>query len=90
MLFSGNVFGKHYFYEYNVNYNVIRIWISVIIPYHIVNYYMKTIVDMQNETDFFYHFNEFEKYRDLEQVFWKIDDELLVYLVLSLMYVSMR
>ena len=83
MLFNSNVFGKQYFYEYNVNYNVIRIWISVIIPDYTVNFYMNTIVGMQNEKDFFYHCNEFEYNRDFEPVFGKIDDALLVYLVLS-------
>ena len=42
------------------NYTSICIRIRVIIPYHIVEYFINTIDDMQNEKDFFSCCNEFE------------------------------
>ena len=44
--------------------NDIRIYIHVVIPYHIVDYYTNTIDDMQNGMDFFYHCNDFENMLD--------------------------
>ena len=41
---------------------------SIIIPYHIVDYYTNTIGDMQNEMYFFYHCNKFEYNHDYEKV----------------------
>ena len=41
-----------YLYNYKNNYIIFLICISVIIFY-----YMNTIGDMQNEKDFFYHYN---------------------------------
>ena len=49
----------------------------------IVDYYMNTIGDMQNEMDFSYHCNEFEYNHDFEQVFQQIYDALLEYVVLG-------
>ena len=43
--------------------------VRVNILYHIVDYYMNTIDDMQNEKDFFYHCNEIENDHDFEIVF---------------------
>ena len=37
---------------------------------------------MQNEKDFFYHYNEFVWFQDFERVFWKNDDAKLVYEIL--------
>ena len=56
-------------------YTSICIRISVIILYHIVDCYMNTIGDMQNEMDFFYYCNEFV----YNQGYVKV----LVYLVLD-------
>ena len=47
----------------------ICIRIHVIIPHHIVDYYMNNIDDMQNEMDFFYHCKKFEYNHDCEQGF---------------------
>ena len=44
---------------------------------------MNTIVDMQNEKDFFYHWKKFEYNHDFVKVFWKSDDALSVYDVLG-------
>ena len=41
------------------DYNTICIRIHVIIPYYIVDYYLNTIGDMQNEMDFYGCCNEF-------------------------------
>ena len=60
---------KKYLYKYTENHTIIRICISVIIPYHIVDYYINTIDDMQNEKNFFYHCKKFEKNHDFEQFF---------------------
>ena len=49
----------------------------------IADYYMNTIGDMQNEKDFFYRCNEFEYNHDFVIFLWKIDDDLLVFGVLS-------
>ena len=51
------------------NYTSICIQISVIIPYHIVEYYINTIGDMQNEKYFFYHCKKIEYNHNFEQVF---------------------
>ena len=45
-------------------YIIIFTFIRVIIPYHIVDYYMNTIDDKQNEKDFFYHCKKFEYNHD--------------------------
>ena len=39
--------------------------------------------DMQNEKDYFYHYNVFVHNHDFEKVFQKTDDALLVYDVLG-------
>ena len=50
-------------------YIIICTRIHVIIPYHILGYYLNTIDDMQNEKDFFSHRKKFEFNHDFEQVF---------------------
>ena len=42
---------------------------------------MNTIDDMQNETDFYGHCNEFEYNHDYEQFFQKIHDVMEVHLI---------
>ena len=43
---------------------------------------MNTIDDMQNEKNFYDHYNEFEYNHDFVIFLWKIDDTLLGYVVL--------
>ena len=64
-------------------YDIICICLRVFIPYHIVDYYVNTIGDMQNELDFFYQCKMFEYIHDFEQFFWKNDDALLEYVILD-------
>ena len=45
--------------------------IHVIILYHIVDYYISTIDDMQSEMDSFYHCKKFEYIHDFEIFFLK-------------------
>ena len=54
-----------------VNYNII------------VDCYMNTIGDMQNEMDFFYHWKKFQYNHDCVIFFWKIGNAFLVYAVLD-------
>ena len=44
---------------------------------------MNTIDDMQNEKEFFYHYNVLEYFQDFEIGFWKSDDTLLVFVILD-------
>ena len=43
----------------------------------------QSISDMQNENEYFYHYNEFETNHDFEKVFKKIADALLEFDVLD-------
>ena len=87
MLFIDNVFEivtiSNYLYKYTNNYIIIRIRVGVIILVNIVDYYMNTIYDMQNEEDCFYQYNEFLHIRDCEKSFSKIVDSILVHGVLN-------
>ena len=42
---------------------------------------MNTIDDMQNEMDFYSHYNEFEYNHDFLKVLWKIDDVMEEHLI---------
>ena len=64
-------------------YTIICICFRVFIPYHIVDYYIKTIDNMQNEMDFFYHCKKFEFNHDSEIFFRKIVYDTLGYNVLD-------
>ena len=74
---------KKYSYKYTNNHTSIFIWISVIIPIKIVDYFINTIDDIQIEKDFFYHCNVIVYIHDFEIVFWKIDDDTLEFVVLD-------
>ena len=50
---------------------------------NIVDYYLNTVYEMQNEKDFFYHYNVFEYIQDFEIVFQKSDNVLLVFVILD-------
>ena len=76
MLFSVNVSRKQYLYKYKTSYIIIRFWKIVIIPYHIVDYYMNTIYEMRNEMDFFNRCKKFVYNHDFVKVSWKIDDAI--------------
>ena len=47
----------------------ICIRVRVIISYHIVDFYINTIYDMQNEKDFFNPYNQFEYIQDFVKFF---------------------
>ena len=53
MLFDENIFGKQYLNK--CTYTLTSLW----------NYYLNTIGNMQNESNFFYHCKKFEYIRDL-------------------------
>ena len=53
MLFDGNIFGKQYLNK--CTYTITSLW----------NYYLNTIVDMQNEMDFYGYCKMFEYNHDL-------------------------
>ena len=60
----------------------VKEWVSKY--YHvIVDYYINTIYDMQNEKDCLEVYNEFECIQDFEIVFRKSDDAILVFDVLD-------
>ena len=44
---------------------------------------MNTVCDMQNEMDFYGHYNVFEYNHDFEQFFYKIDDVMEMCLILG-------
>ena len=48
-----------------------------------MDYYINTNDDMQNDKDFFYHYNVFEYIQDFQIVFWKSDDALVVFVILD-------
>ena len=50
---------------------------------NMVDYYINTIYDRQNENNFFYHYNMFEYIHDFEIFFWKVDDDTLEYVILD-------
>ena len=48
-----------------------------------VDYYINTTDEFQNEKDSFYHCNEFLQNRDFEKLFSEIVDALLVFVILN-------
>ena len=78
---------QRYTYKYMSTYTyfIIRILIRVLKLFLIslVDYYMNTIGDMQNELNFFTHYNEIEYNHSFEIFFSKIDDALLEFVVLA-------
>ena len=72
-----------YLYKYKNNYNIIHFWIGLNILFIIVDYYINTIYDMQNEKDYLYHGKKFEHIQGFVILFWKIFGPLLEYGVLN-------
>ena len=73
----------NYLYKYKNKYN----WIGVIILNGTIIWIsptiQSTIYDVQNEKDYFGLCNEFDYNHDFGIVFWKIDDALLVFVIID-------
>ena len=75
---------KQYLYKHTNIYINIRIWIGVVILYQQCGLlYICTIYELQNEKEYFFHYNEFVHIQHFEIVFSKIVYALLVFVFLD-------